>query len=142
MRLRILALEVSLRQTETAELDGDARADSQKWGEGALVEGEGALIDVDRLRCLESGGVCCAGLKTDFDYIEWLTYSQVSCETSQNGVMMAWESQCYSTIATLEVESGLLIELPRMILQPKMVLNCYFIVVAAIISCQLQHTEA
>jgi hypothetical protein len=35
---------------KSAELHGDASADSDEGGEGALVEGEGAFIAVDGLR--------------------------------------------------------------------------------------------
>lgn len=60
---------------EGAELDGDAGTDSDEGGEGAFVECEGSFSLVDGFGGDEGVGVLGCGLKTDFDYVEWLAWA-------------------------------------------------------------------
>lgn len=65
--------EEAFRPLERAELDRDARADTQERGQGALVETEGAVCFKDLGRAVErravGGGV---GLDAHFDDVEGL----------------------------------------------------------------------
>lgn len=67
-------LEEAAGRVEGAELDGDAGADAQKGGQGALVEGERAFVLVDGGGGGEGGGVLGGGLEADFDYVEGLAW--------------------------------------------------------------------
>lgn len=57
---------------EAAELYGYTGADTDEWGEGAFVKGEGAFIAVDAGGGGESGEVGGGGLEADFDYVKGL----------------------------------------------------------------------
>lgn len=63
----VALFEGSACVVEGAELDGDARADADEWGERAFVEGGGAFVAEDGGRAGEGGGVGCGCLEADFD---------------------------------------------------------------------------
>lgn len=52
---------------ECAELDGDAGADAEKRGQGALVEGAAAFVLEDLCGAVEGAFVFGRGLEADFD---------------------------------------------------------------------------
>lgn len=68
----VLLFKEAAGEMEAAELDRDAGADTDEWGEGAFVKGEGAFVAVDaggRGQGCEVGG---GGLKADFDNVKGL----------------------------------------------------------------------
>lgn len=52
---------------EGAELDGDAGADAEEWGQGALVEGAAAFVLEDLRGAVQGAFVFGGGLEADFD---------------------------------------------------------------------------
>ena len=70
-------LEGAAGGMECPELDGYACADAQERGQSAFVESERALVLPDGGGSGEGGGVGCAGLETDFDYVKGLTWGRV-----------------------------------------------------------------
>ena len=77
-RSGVSALEVAAGLVVGAELDGDAGADADEGGEGALVEGEATLVLVDGCGGVERGRVLCGGLETDLDNVKGLSCVSVS----------------------------------------------------------------
>lgn len=71
---------------EGAELDGDAGADAEERGEGALVEGKCALVLVDGGRRGEGVGVGCCCLEANLDDVEGLAWG-VGALVGRKGVL-------------------------------------------------------
>ena len=67
--MEVAFLEGASGVVEGAELDGDAGADADEWGEGAFVEGEGAFLLEDGGGTGGGAGVARCGLQADFDYV-------------------------------------------------------------------------
>lgn len=80
----VALLEGAAGLVEGAELDGDAGADADERREGALVEGEAALVLVDGGGGVEGRRVLGRCLEADFDDVEGLAYGGngvlVDCE--------------------------------------------------------------
>lgn len=74
----VLGLEVAACGVEAAELDGNAGADTEERGEGALVEGEGAFVAVDVGCGGEGGGWSGGGLEADFYYVKGLAWRRLA----------------------------------------------------------------
>lgn len=68
----VAGFEPAAGRVEGAELDGDAGADADEGGQGALVEGEGALVLVDGGGGVQGRGVLGCGLEADLDDVEGL----------------------------------------------------------------------
>ena len=71
----VAALEPAAGLMEGAELDRDAGADADERRERALVEGQGALLLIDRSRGREGARVGRRGLEADLDDVEGLAWA-------------------------------------------------------------------
>ena len=70
--LSVAGLEEAASLVESAELDRDAGADADEGGEGALVEGEGALVLVDGGGGVKGRRVLVCCLEADLDNVKGL----------------------------------------------------------------------
>lgn len=67
---------------EGTELDRHASADTDEWGEGPLVEGEGAFGFIYLGSGVQSAGVFGGGLETDFNDICFAPRSMIATNTN------------------------------------------------------------
>lgn len=94
---QVTGFEPAAGGVEGAELDGDAGADADEGGEGALVEGGGAFVLVDGGCGVEGAGVLGGGLEADLDDVEGLTWS-ISAMPQRYSAHKLRESKTYQSI--------------------------------------------